>query len=129
MKNVYLDTTSDFCAPGRLAAIAGDNKSMQTVWFVQVGSEERTNNKSVPISDDYRHVVGPCDSFYKCGYMEDHSTSRKGITYRMTRDKTVYVFKESFVYPYVKFKLLASGHYSIEQKDRKRQKRQNIAIH
>ena len=111
------NTASEFYVPGTFAAIAADKKSTQMVYFVQIKSDEETNNKEIPIEDDYGHLVGPGVSFYKCIYMEEHSNTRKGTTYRAIDHKTVFVYKESFVYPYVNFKPLASGHFLIEQKD------------
>ena len=98
------NTSSEFFVPESFAAIAADKKSTQMVYFVLIKSSKQTNDKTTPIEDDYGHLVGPGISFYECAYMEEHTNSKKGITYRLTEQKTVFVFKESFVYPYVNFK-------------------------
>ena len=52
----HVKAPNDFLLPGSVCALAAANKSVDTLWFVQIkGNFEST----ISVSDDYGHIVTP----------------------------------------------------------------------
>ena len=90
--------TREFLLPDTVCAIAADEKSYETIWFVYVIAVEIADTVK---SDSFGHKIPPGHMYVKGNYLERSSETNKGQHFKLMK-KEVFLFKESIVYPYVK---------------------------
>lgn len=89
----------EFILPGSICAIAANEKSIDTVWFVKIIAEEETSQNE--IIDDYGFKIIPGQKFFTGNFLEKVSTKRNKQLYKEVNNKIAYVYKASIVYPFV----------------------------
>ena len=102
----------DFLQVNSVCAVAADNKSYETVWFVKI--IEVTANKE--IQDDHGVIIIEGETVLKGNFLEKSSQTKTGQTLKFTSNKTTLFYKESVVYPFVNVKE-DSGNYFISNND------------
>ena len=89
-------TLSSFIEIGSICAIAANDASFDTVFFVHILSDE-VEAEDI-ITDDFNHQISTKQIYYKCHYLEKSVEGSKGYTYFENRKKVVFVYKEAIVY-------------------------------
>ena len=114
----YADTR-DFVVEGTICAIAASETSQDTVWFIFIINGETEATKL--LEDTSGHQVFPGQKIIASHYLEHKSTNaRHGEVYEVDKNKVVYIYKESIVYPFVNFQVEHRGKkelYSLKNKD------------
>jgi hypothetical protein len=90
-----------FFSPESICAIAADESSFETLFFVRILENDCISNQFE--IDDFHHKVSPGQAFLKCHYLEKHSETKKGYVYTENTKKIVYIYREAIVYPFVCF--------------------------
>ena len=90
---------NEFILPGSICALAADQKSPDTVWFIKI--DERIV-PTAEMTDDYGHKVIQGQVCFKGRYLEKDSTSRKEQSFKLM-NKFAFFFKDNVVYPFVNF--------------------------
>ena len=94
-------TLSSFLEIGSICAIAANDASFDTVFFVCILSDE-VESEDI-ITDDFNHQISTKQIYYKCHYLEKSVECSTGYTYIENRKKVVFVYKEAIIYPFVNF--------------------------
>ena len=89
----------DFLMPESICAVAADQQSSDTVWFIKIEGESITKEE---ICDDYGVKVGLGQKYLYGKFLEKEGTCRGGQKFKLMR-KTTFFYKESVVYPFVNF--------------------------
>ena len=102
-----------FLLPGSVCVIAVDNKSTNTVWFVQIIRELDSPENVI---DDYGHTASAGQK-YMLGYLleQEHDQITK-TKYKLMYKKKTNFYRESIVYPFVNISEI-NGHYIISSRD------------
>ena len=85
----------------QIAAIATENSSTDTVWFMYV-IEVKCVDYSINNIDDYGHNVPKSQPYLLCNYLEKLNDNKKGVVYQKSK-KNIFLYKESIVYQLVEF--------------------------
>ena len=85
----------------QIAAIATENSSTDTVWFMYV-IEVKCVDHSINNTDDYGHNVPKSQPYLLCNYLEKLNDNKKGVVYQKSK-KNIFLYKESIVYQLVEF--------------------------
>ena len=85
----------------QIAAIATENSSTDTVWFMYV-IEVKCVDHSINNIDDYGHNVPKSQPYLLCNYLEKLNDNKKGVVYQKSK-KNIFLYKESIVYQLVEF--------------------------
>ena len=85
--------SNGFLAPNSFCAIAADEKSSETVWFLQIKSTEVANANMV---DDYGHTIAAGMEYLLGSYLEKCKETKKGRLFKMM-GKDAFFFKETIV--------------------------------
>ena len=85
----------------QIVAIATENSSIDTVWFMHV-IEVKCVDHSINNIDDYGHNVPKSQPYLLCNYLEKLNDNKKGVVYQKSK-KNIFLYKESIVYPLVEF--------------------------
>ena len=89
----------DFIIPQMYVAVAADDNSLDSMWFIKVLEVECCGNGKY--GDDYGNIIPVGVDFIKGHFMEKSVFSNsKYQTYKLSRKVTLF-YKESVVYPYV----------------------------
>jgi len=91
---------SDFLVSGTVCAVAADDSSSDTVWFIKITGNKIANEE---VKDDYNHVIVAGNFYIEGNYLERQYETNKGHYFNVTKKKSVYFFQESVVYPFVLF--------------------------
>ena len=91
---------SDFLVPGTVCAVAADDSSNDTIWFIQIKTNEIANEE---VKDDFNHVITARNSYIEGNYLERQHETKKGQYFNVMKKKSVFFFQESVVYPFVLF--------------------------
>ena len=83
---------------GSICAIAADDRSSDTVWFVYVDACCVSDNDECV--DSSGHLIPAGYQYLKCFYLEKHTDNQKGTIFKKGK-KTVFVYKECIVHPLV----------------------------
>ena len=89
----------DFLMPESICAVAADQQSSDTVWFIKIEGESVTKEE---ICDDYGVKVGLGQKYLYGKFLEKEGTCRGGQKFKLMR-KTTFFYKESVAYPFVNF--------------------------
>ena len=94
------DVVLDFAQVGSIVAIPESNeKSSNTVSFVKI-INQCTNESEDDITDGWGQVIKGGQDYFDVRYLSKSSENNKGSTYKVDK-KTMFIFKESIVYPFV----------------------------
>ena len=85
----------------QIVAIATENSSIDTVWFMYV-IEVKCVDHSINNIDDYGHNVPKSQPYLLCNYLEKLNDNKKGVVYQRSK-KNIFLYKEIIVYPLVEF--------------------------
>ena len=92
--DTIIDLNDSFCA------IAPSESSTEPVWFVKIISEEKETADY--LEDDSGHQMIPNAKFYEAKYLESISSNKQYNKYKLSK-KTIYLYKESIIYPFANF--------------------------
>ena len=97
----------DFIVADSFIAIAAEESSMDSIWFIKVTKIDCVGNgKDV---DDYGHIIPTGVGYMMGNFLEKSSHSTKSSqTYTLSK-KLTFFYKESVVYPYVNFQPCKNG--------------------
>lgn len=96
---------SEFLLADTYCAVATDEKSSDTVWFIKIKDSYRAQKQ---MTDDYNNSIAPGMDYIEGKFMEKFHIVPKGTLYTLSKKKT-YFFKESVVYPFVQFTAAKKG--------------------
>ena len=83
---------------GSICAIAADDRSADTVWFVYV--DACCVSDSEECVDSSGHLIPQGYQYLRCFYLEKHTDNSKGTVYKKGKNP-VFVYQESIVHPLV----------------------------
>ena len=106
------DVTNDFLVPGCICALAANENSTDTVWFVKILERCEVDQ---PYTDDYGLRVAKEQEFFSEKYLEWVGKTRHKTSFQEMR-KTMFLYKTGFVYPFLTLKKSKSL-YSISEID------------
>ena len=89
---------NDFLTDDSIVAIAADEKSDETIWFIKIRSQEVAASV---IADDYQHTIAPEQAYLVANYFEKQHSSTKGTYYKLDAGRKAFVYRECVVYPFV----------------------------
>ena len=96
------EQVDDFVTPESYVAIAANQSSSDSVWFIKV--QEINLCSSQEEVDDYGNTI-PKGTIYLSGnFLECNTFATKSTIHRLIRSKKTYFYKESLIFPYVYFK-------------------------
>ena len=109
------ETTShnNFLLPVSVCAIAADNKSTNTVWFVQIIREFDSPEKVI---DDYHHTASAGKKYMLGHFLEQVHDQITRTKYKLMQKKKTIFYRESIVYSFVNMSEI-NGHYIISNRD------------
>jgi len=90
---------SDFLMADTYCAVAADETSSDTNWFIKVKDSYCEQEQK---TDDYNNIITPGMDYIEGKFMEKVHIEPKGTLYKLSKKKA-YFFKESLVYPFVQF--------------------------
>ena len=93
------DASDDFLLADTFCAVAPDESSPETLWFMKV---KDSFELAVEMIDDYENVIAPGLPYIEGRFMEKVDVLAKGYLYKLSKKKRFF-FKESVVYPFVQF--------------------------
>ena len=85
--------------PGCICAIAADDKSTDTIWFVKIIERCETDKQC---TNDYGHTVAQGNEYFSGKYLERESETRHKRSFKEMK-KTMFFYRTSVVYPFVNF--------------------------
>ena len=92
------DTTFDL--KDSFCAIASSETSTEPVWFVKIISEEK--EASDFIEDESGHQIIPNSRYYEAKYLETTTSNKDFFKYNLSKN-TIFLYKESVIYPFANF--------------------------
>lgn len=95
----YESSVDDFILPNTICAIAADNNSSDTVWFIRIIKEDVAVSE---IMDDFGHVANGM-KFFRGNYLEQNKPVKDGVLYHLNSKRETFIYRESVVYPFVQF--------------------------
>ena len=103
----------DFLLPGSVCAIAADNKSTDTVCFVQIIGEF---NSPENVTDNCGHTASASEKYMLGHFLEQvHDQITRKNCKLMHKKKTIF-YRERVVYPFMNMCEI-NGHYIISSRD------------
>ena len=76
----YEGFAEDFILPDTFCAIAADNNSPDTVWFIQIIKEDEAVSE---VMDDFGHMVAEGMKFFRGFYLEQNKPVKNGVLYHL----------------------------------------------
>ena len=105
------DDFADFFFPGTVCAVAADDVSGDTVWFIEIIAEDMIPQGGTNRVDGYNHLIGPGVPYLKGYLLEKISKLQRkdGEHYKVIRNKETFFYKEAVVYPFVQLEERKGG--------------------
>ena len=96
-----------------MCVIAADNKSTDTVWFVQIIGEFDSPEKVI---HDYDHTASAGKKYMLSDFLEQVHDQIIRTKYKLIHKKKTIFYRESIVYPFMNMSKI-NRHYIISSRD------------
>ena len=94
------EISTDYFSPNTVCAVAAGQESNEMFYFI---FNEDFQVADFDVMDDFNHLVVKGQTYLSGFYLEKKAETSKGVTYTINKNKTVYFYPESLVYPFVNF--------------------------
>lgn len=99
---------------GSIVAVAAEEKSEDSVWFIKIIENNETINDIAKI-DDYGNVIPGGVNFFKGHFLEREYVKKSCQLFKLSK-KVTFFYKESVFYPFVPMTETKKG-FRLENKD------------
>lgn len=107
-------TAHDFICPDSIVAVAADERSADTIWFIKVLENECV--ECVDVKDDYENVVVRGESFFKGHFLEMIKEKKSHKVFKLS-SKITFFYKESVIYPFINMEETDKGFHQLHNND------------